>query len=97
MEIGWSWLWLEYQGQGINRVVKFLMLQYAFEILQIERVEFRTRGTNFQSQRVLTKIGAQREGCLRSYSSDQDQRHDLIYYSILKPDWVIMKTSTFKI
>src|SRR6185312_2187506 len=39
LEIGWSWLGQKYRGTGLNRWAKYLLLQYAFERLQCERVE----------------------------------------------------------
>ena len=96
LEIGWTWLGKAFQGKGYNRVAKFLMLQYVFETLEFERVEFRTRGTNIQSQKALAKIGAIREGTIRSYFIDQGQRHDFVYFSILKPEWLKLKQTIFK-
>ena len=51
IEIGWSWLGKAFQGKGYNLIAKYLMLMFAFEELDFERVEFRTRGTNIQSQK----------------------------------------------
>ncbi|MBX2816893.1 MAG: GNAT family N-acetyltransferase [Saprospiraceae bacterium] len=87
LEIGWTWLGLQYQGKGHNGIVKHLMLAYAFDDLGFERVEFRTRGTNLQSQRALEKLGASKEGRLRSYFVGEGQRHDMVYYSILRCEW----------
>lgn len=42
IEIGWTWISKVYQGKGINDQIKFLMLQYCFETLNFERVEFKT-------------------------------------------------------
>ena len=95
LEIGWTWLGKDYQGKGLNRIAKFLMLQYVFEQLQFERVEFRARGTNIQSQKALKKIGATREGTLRSYFQFEGQRHDFVYFSILKSEWTSLKETVF--
>ena len=42
IEIGWTWLGKSYWGKGVNYAVKFLMIQYCFESLEFERVEFKT-------------------------------------------------------
>lgn len=96
MEIGWSWLGKAYQGKGYNKISKFLMLSHVFEELNFERVEFRTRGTNIQSQKSLTKIGATREGTLRSYFTDGDKRHDMVYFSLLRQEWLVLKKTVFQ-
>ena len=97
LEIGATWLGRDFQGTGLNRICKFLMLQYAFENLGFERVEFKTDVLNLQSRKALKKIGATEEGILRSHTLMQDgRRRDTIYYSILKPEWENLKNSVFK-
>lgn len=95
LEIGWTWLGLEFQGKGYNPIAKYLMLQYAFDVLQFDRVEFRARETNIQSQKALAKIGATKEGTLRSYFYHEGQRHGFVYFSILKPEWPALKETVF--
>ncbi len=97
LEIGATWLGREFQGTGLNRICKFLMLQYAFETLGFERVEFKTDVLNLQSRKALSKIGAIEEGILRSHTLMQDgRRRDTIYYSILKPEWENLKNTVFR-
>lgn len=96
LEIGWTWLGREFQGKGFNRIAKYLMLEYSFDELSFERVEFRARATNLQSQKALENIGAKREATLRSYLFAEGQRHDFVYYSILRAEWEELKESVFK-
>jgi RimJ/RimL family protein N-acetyltransferase len=92
IEIGWSWLGKKYRGAGINRWAKYLLLEYAFETLQCERVEFKTDVLNVQARKGLENIGAREEGVLRSYNFMPDnRRRDAIYYSILKSEWPLVK------
>ncbi len=42
VEIGWTWFGPEFWGKGLNIQVKSLMLKYCFEVLDFERVEFKT-------------------------------------------------------
>jgi len=94
LEVGWTWLGKEFQGTGINKECKFLLLQYAFEHLKFERVEFKTDVLNKASRRALEKIGAKEEGILRSHTLLHDgRRRDTIYYSILKDEWGKIKMS----
>ena len=88
LEIGWSWLGIAFQGKGINRWAKFLMMQHAFEKLAAERVEFKTDVLNMQARHALRNIGATEEGVLRSYNPMPDgRRRDAIYYSVLRREW----------
>lgn len=92
LEIGWTWLGKEYQGTGINNQVKKLMLTYCFEVLNLERVEFKTDVLNAQARKSLKNIGAIEEGVLRSHTlMTKDRRRDTIYYSILKSEWNYVK------
>jgi RimJ/RimL family protein N-acetyltransferase len=92
LEIGWSWLGIAFQGKGINRWAKFLMMQHAFETLAAERVEFKTDVLNVQARHALRNIGATEEGVLRSYNPMPDgRRRDAIYYSVLRREWPAVK------
>jgi RimJ/RimL family protein N-acetyltransferase len=97
LEIGWTWLGKDFQGMGLNKACKFLLIQNAFEKLGFERVEFKTDVLNMQSRKALEKIGAVEEGVLRSHTLMPDgSRRDTIYYSILKPEWMNIKQTIFK-
>jgi RimJ/RimL family protein N-acetyltransferase len=88
LEIGWSWLGRDFQGKGVNRWAKFLMLRHAFEPMAAERVEFKTDRLNVQARRGLCNIGAREEGTLRSFNPMPDgRRRDAVYYSILRAEW----------
>ena len=88
LEIGWSWLGRDFQGAGLNRWAKFLMLKQAFEQLGAERVEFKTDILNIQARHGLRNIGAREEGTLRSFNPMPDgRRRDAVYYSVLKGEW----------
>ena len=92
IEIGWSWLGEKFQRTGLNSRCKFLLLQYAFEHLKVERVEFKTDVLNSAARKALLKIGAVEEGVLRSHTVMQDgRRRDTIYYSVLAGEWESVK------
>ncbi len=88
IEIGWSWLGVNYHGVGINKKAKQLLLKYAFETLHFTRVEFKTDVLNSKAKKALLKIGAVEEGVLRSHTQmHSNRRRDTIYYSILINEW----------
>jgi RimJ/RimL family protein N-acetyltransferase len=97
LEIGWTWIGKRFQRTGLNRACKYLLLSYAFEELQFERVEFKTDARNMASRTAIEKIGGVYEGALRSHTVMNDGfRRTTIYYSILKEEWPKLKTTVFK-
>jgi N-acetyltransferase len=96
MEIGWTWIGKDFQRTGLNRHCKFLLLKYAFEDLQFERVEFKTDSRNLQSRKAIENIGATYEGALRSHILMPDgYRRTSVYYSILRNEWKQLKETIF--
>jgi RimJ/RimL family protein N-acetyltransferase len=88
LEIGWSWLGREFQGLGVNRWAKYLMMAHAFEKIGAERVEFKTDRLNVQARHALCNIGATEEGTLRSFNPmPGGRRRDAVFYSVLRPEW----------
>ena len=92
LHIGWTWLGQEFQGTGLNSHMKYLMLNYAFEELDFEKVEFRIDQRNIQSRRAVEKLGAQLEGVLRRDILMSDgYRRSTCCYGILKEEWPELK------
>ena len=97
LEIGSTWLGIEFQRTGLNHACKFLLAQYVFEELKYERLEFKTDALNEQSRNSLKKIGAKEEGILRSHMEmNFGRRRDSVYYSILKDEWLEIKKTIFR-
>lgn len=92
LHIGWTWIGYEFQGTGLNTNMKFLMLQYAFETLEFEKVEFRIDDRNQKSRKAVEKLGATLEGILRSDKLMKDgYRRNTCCYGILKAEWPEIK------
>jgi RimJ/RimL family protein N-acetyltransferase len=92
LEIGWSWLGMGFQGQGVNGWAKYLLLEHAFETMRAVRVEFKTDVLNKQARAGLRKIGGREEGVFRSYNyMPSGRRRDAVYYSILADEWPSVK------
>ena len=97
LEIGSTWLAKAYQGTGLNKFCKHLLLEYAFNEMGIIRVEFKTDVLNLASRKALLKIGATEEGIFRSHMQVYNgRRRDTIYFSILKDEWEDVKEKYFK-
>ena len=92
VEIGYTWLGKDFRGSGLNTQVKQLLLGYAFDTLQFERVEFKADERNVISRKAIEKLGAVYEGCLRNHMLMSDGfRRNSVYYSILKNEWDLRK------
>lgn len=93
LHIGWTWISHRFQGTGLNLNMKFLMLQYAFETLNFEKVEFRIDERNNKSRRAVEKLGATLEGILRKDMLMKNGfRRSTCCYGILKDEWPKLKT-----
>src|SRR3984885_6160525 len=92
LEIGATWYGKAFQRTGLNRNCKYLLLQYAFDYLEAERVEFKTDERNVASRNAIEKIGGQFEGILRRHTLMSDGfRRNTICYSILRSEWLQLK------
>jgi RimJ/RimL family protein N-acetyltransferase len=92
LEIGATWYGKAFQRTGLNRNCKYLLLQFAFDQLGAERVEFKTDERNTASRKAIEKTGGQFEGILRQHTLMYDGfRRNTVYYSILKSEWNQMK------
>ena len=90
LEIGSTWLAVDHWRTGANREAKRLLLDWAFDGLGAERVEFLTDARNTRSQRALEGIGAQREGLFRSHVVLPDGTlRDSIGYAVVRTDWTL--------
>ena len=89
LQLGYTWYGSAFRGTGLNKHCKFLLLQFAFETLGIERVEFRADNSNERSIAAMKSIGCKVEGVLRSHmpTIDKEIRRDSIVLSILKNEW----------
>ena len=96
LHIGWTWIGKDFQGSGLNMQMKFLMLQYAFETLQFDKVEFRVDERNMKSRKAIEKIGGTLEGLLRKDTLMLDGfKRSTCCYGILKEEWKIIKKTIF--
>lgn len=87
-EIGSTWLGEPFRRTAVNTEAKYLMLQHAFETMQLLRVEFKTDARNTRSRAALSRIGAREEGILRQHMLLWDgRRRNSVYYSVIDAEW----------
>ena len=96
-QIGWTWIGRDFQGSGLNKEMKFLILSYGFEVLGLNRIEFKADERNHQSRQALLSIGATREGILRQHMKIHNGYiRNTVFYSILRSEWDTIKEQYFK-
>jgi RimJ/RimL family protein N-acetyltransferase len=88
LQLGYTWYGKEFQGTGLNKNCKYLLLEFAFEKWNMERVEFRADNDNARSIAAMKSIGCKVDGILRSnMPKPVEGRRDSIVLSILKNEW----------
>ena len=75
------------RGQGIGRIAVSLILDYAFNGLDLHRVMLEVIGSNVGAQRLYEGLGFVREGALREAYQRGGVREDIMLYGLLKPEW----------
>lgn len=94
LEIGYTWYSKSFQRTGINTECKYVLLQYAFEILGAIAVEFKTNWHNQPSRIAIERLGAKQDGVLRNHRIDEEGIiRDTVIYSILNTEWKGVKKS----
>lgn len=83
--IGYTFFARSHWGNGYNRAVKNLMLDYAFTYN--ERVIFHVGATNFRSQKAVEKLGAIKIDEVEMAYVGEPVRHNFIYL-IEKKEWL---------
>jgi len=88
LEIGSTWIGREFHGSGLNRQMKNIMLNYTFDEMVFEKVEFRIDERNIRSRMAVEKLGAILEGILREnvYLLDGFKRNTCCY-GLLREEW----------
>ncbi|MDB5197311.1 MAG: family N-acetyltransferase [Flaviaesturariibacter sp.] len=88
VSIGYTWYVPEYWGKVHNKECKLLLLQYAFETLGYQRVEFEVAHQNLRSQKAVAKIGGVKEAVLRKHGLHADGTiRDTVVFSVIDDEW----------
>jgi len=87
-QLGYTWYSKKCWGTKLNANCKYLLLQFAFDQMAFERVEFRADNNNKRSIAAMQKMGCTIEGVLRNHlPMPNGKRRDSIVLSILKQEW----------
>lgn len=95
-EIGSTWISPSLHGSGLNKAMKYAMLQHAFEVMELNRVEFKTDELNTQSRNAILSLGCTQEGIFRRHMITSEGRvRNTVYFSMLKEEWPEIKQRVF--
>jgi RimJ/RimL family protein N-acetyltransferase len=89
VQLGYTWYGKKFQGTGLNKHCKYLLLSFAFEKMGVERFELRADNNNERSIAAMKSIGCKVDGVLRSNMPTRTEglRRDSIVLSILRDEW----------
>ena len=87
-EIGYG-LDYTYWRKGYVTEALDALLWYAFEVLQLHRLEADVDPRNVGSIRTLEKMGFQREGLMRERWQVNGEIQDALFYGLLRPEWEV--------
>jgi len=77
----------EFWGSGIFSEAAEVVLDFAFGVLHIHRLEARAAVCNARGNGAMKKLGAEREGVLRHAFFRNGDYLDQVVWSILREDW----------
>jgi RimJ/RimL family protein N-acetyltransferase len=96
VEIGATWLASSAQRTVVNTEAKLLMMTYAFETWNVERLSLKTDARNARSRAAIERLGAQFEGVLRhhmpAYGPGGGIRSSA-FFSVLPAEWPAVKAA----
>jgi ribosomal-protein-serine acetyltransferase len=87
-EIGY-WIAKSHEGHGIITKSCKLLINYAFEELQFNRIEIHCAAENTKSRAVPERLGFALEGVLRQSLWLHDRFYDMAIYGLLRQEWSI--------
>ena len=82
-----TWVRREDWGTGVNTEAKALLLDYAFNVLELHRIEARIAITNHRSRRAFERLGGRREGTLKESFHKDGVFQDQGLYAIIATEW----------
>ena len=91
-ELGYTWYDPRVFSSGVNVECKLLMLEFAFEAMQLNRVQLVTDTRNLRSQRAVRALGATYEGVLHRHKIAKDGYvRDSMVFAITDITWPTVK------
>lgn len=77
----------QHRGKGYGREAKLALLKYAFDTLDLQKIDSEANASNIASQKCLLACGYQQEGVRRSTCFINGQRVDSVLFGITAAEW----------
>jgi len=89
LKIGHTWIGRTFHKTGLNQNCKFLLFEFVFDQLKMNRIGFGASAENINRIKAMEGVGCQYEGKLRNFlpTVDGHGRTDIVLMSIIKADW----------
>jgi len=85
-EVGY-WLGKSFQGKGLISKSCPVLINYAFDVLNLKRIEIRCGVENVKSRRIPEKLGFKEEGVARQSGLLHGRYIDHVIYGMLAEEW----------
>ncbi len=73
------------QGQGLMHEVASASIRYMFDVLGLHRIKANHMPSNVRSERLLARLGFEREGYARAYLKIAGRWEDMVLNSLINP------------
>ncbi|MDX6182435.1 GNAT family N-acetyltransferase [Flavobacterium sp. Fl-77] len=91
-QLGWTWINPKFQGTKVNKISKYLILQYVFEELNLEKIIIQIDKQNIVSNKAAQSIGAKLQEIITNHLKTwRGNYRDTNVYTIEKNDWQNIK------
>lgn len=89
IRLGYTWYGSEFWGSGLNKNCKYLLFDFAFSSLGVERIGLGAHAENIRSIAAMKSVGLQEEGLIRNLfpAISKSGRADAVLFGILKSEW----------
>ncbi|MFD1395263.1 GNAT family N-acetyltransferase [Kroppenstedtia eburnea] len=77
----------EHRGRGWGREAMSLALRFAFQELNLHRLQLTVISYNTDAIRLYERLGFTREGTYREFLEREGQRWDMLLYGLLRREW----------
>ena len=81
------WLGAPFQGKGLVTQACRILINHAFDVWKLNRVEIRCAAENRKSRSVPERLGFTQEGILRQSNWLHDRFVDVVIYGMLASEW----------
>lgn len=99
IRLGYTWYGQQFQGSGLNKHCKYLLFDFAFGTMEMERIGMGSYVENKRSIAAMKSVGCTEEGRFRQAlpSPSGNGRSDVILLSILKEEWITHKKEELRL